>query len=81
MSRAASTQRISRRRPTDANIDVDGDDEADLPDLDCVAGEDNVNTELMGVDTNIDGGDEADLLDLVWIAREDNAYPPEYYLD
>lgn len=58
--------------PTDVDSDVDEDGEADLPGLEWIAQEDNVDAVPRDVDTESD---------LAWIAGEENAYPPEYYLD
>jgi len=64
---------------TDVDTDVDGDDEADLLDLEWLARkEDHAGTVPMDVDTDVNRDDEADL---AWIAGEENAHPPEYYLD
>jgi hypothetical protein len=64
--------------PTDVDTDVDGNDEADLPDLEWLAHSDNARTVPMDVDAAVDGDDEPDL---AWLAGEENAHPPEYYLD
>jgi len=69
---------VAETEPTDFDTDVDGDEEADLPDLEWLAREDHADTVPMDVGTDVDGDDEADL---AWIAGEENAYPPEYYLD
>jgi hypothetical protein len=47
--------------PTDVDTGVDGDDKADLPDLEWLAREDNADTVPADVDTDVDGDDEADL--------------------
>jgi hypothetical protein len=62
---------------TDVDTDVDGDDEADLPDVEWLAREED-QASTVPMDTDIDGDDEADL---EWIAGKENAHPPEYYLD
>jgi hypothetical protein len=67
----------TKTEPTDVNTDVDGDDEADLLDLEWLTHSDNAHTVLIDVDTDTGGDNEADL---AWIAGEENAYPPEYYL-
>ncbi|PVH72174.1 hypothetical protein DL98DRAFT_576982 [Cadophora sp. DSE1049] len=64
--------------PTNVDTDVDGDDEADLPDLERLARENNAHTVPIDIDADVNEDNEADL---AWIAREENAYPPEYYLD
>lgn len=65
--------------PTDVDTDVDGNDEADLPDPEWLAREeDYAGTVPMDVDTDIEGDDE---VDMAWMAGEENAHPPEYYLD
>jgi hypothetical protein len=62
----------------DVDNDVDGDDEADLPDPNWLACSGYIDTITMDVDTDVDGDDEADL---AWIAGEENAFPPNYYID
>jgi hypothetical protein len=64
--------------PTDVDTNVDGDDEADLPDLEWLAYLDNAHTVPMDVDADINRDDE---IDLAWIAGEENAYLLEYYLN
>jgi hypothetical protein len=64
--------------PTDINTDIDGDDEADLPDLEWLACKDNTNTVLIDINTDINRDNKADL---VWITREENTHLPEYYLN
>jgi hypothetical protein len=50
--------------PTDANTDINRDNEADLPDLAWLARENNTNTVLIDINTGTNGDNEADLLDL-----------------